>query len=423
MFSTTTLKNGLKIITHEHHDSNIIYIEVSVSGGSKYSPQGKEGLAHFVEHMVMNGTRKYPSGLDIRRAVENLGGKSNAVTSKESASFWVKVLHEDLDQAAEILFPLVVSPLLSKSELTGERKIILEELSREQDRLERKVNNSLFKLVFGGHPLAHPVLGYSETISKIKHEDIASFVKDFYVPKNMVVAVAGKLSHESFVALIEDYFFDFENYRPPVYSEFSYRQFGPRAVVLIEDSKQANLIMSFPSFPRNLRDHLIEKVMSYLMSSHDRLFARLREKEKLAYTVEMYRPRFKDLSLISVHGGFTYSEVSRAVSTICEELKKIKEEEISPEELRKIKKLIEVDLLFDLEKPSKWVEFVLEWNHFLGDPIEPQQFLDELAKVSADEIRELAQKIFVPDNAYLSVSHRDITSEELEEILLKGLSA
>uniref|UniRef100_A0A831Z1J6 Insulinase family protein n=1 Tax=candidate division WWE3 bacterium TaxID=2053526 RepID=A0A831Z1J6_UNCKA len=422
MFSTTTLGNGLKIITHEQPGVESVYIDIEVSAGSKYCPSGKEGLAHFVEHMIMNGTKDYPSGLDLSRAIQNLGGKLNATTWKESVNYWVKVLYKDLDKAAEIFFPLVISPLLSENEFAGERKIILEEIARAQDRLERKVSDSLFKIVFGNHPLAHPGLGYPETLARIKHADITSFVSEFYVPGNIVISASGKAPHERFVELVKSYFSDIKNRLAPSYTGFEYHQSGPRAVVLAEESKQASLILSFPNSPQKLHDHMVERVLVSILMSRERLSERLREKEHLAYEVGMRSFRLRDLSLPSVFGGFTYSEVAKSVSIICEELKRFKDDGVPTEELEKIKKVVEVSLLFDLESPGKWSEFILDWNHFLGDPIEPEKFLNELEKVSADEIRELSQKIFVPENAYLSVSHKNVTAKELEDILRAGLS-
>lgn len=423
MHQTTTLENGLKIITHEQPGIESVYVDIEVSSGSKFSPPGKEGLAHFAEHMVLNGNEKYPTGLDVTRAIKNLGGKMNASTGKESVNYWVKVLHKDLDLAAEVIFPLITSPLLSEKGLDGERKIILEEISRAQDNLERKVSDALFRLFFGEHSLAHPGLGYPESLNIINHTDITSFVKKFHNPKNIVVVASGGLSHDKFVDLVESYFSKISGgQQSEAYSKFKYRRLGPKAVVLTDDSKQARLVLSFPNLPRTSHDHMVERVLSSILHSSDRLDARLREKEHLAYEVGMRRFRTIDLSLPSVFGGFTYSEVAKAVSIICEELERFKKEGTSSEELGRIKKVIEVDLQFGLEAPEGWADFILNWNHFLGDPISPEKFLNELARISAEEVKELARKIFVPDNAYLAVSHREITSNELEEILQKGLS-
>ncbi|GMR19117.1 MAG: pitrilysin family protein [Patescibacteria group bacterium] len=422
MYQITTLDNGLKIITYKQPGVSSVYVDIKVAAGSKYCPKGKEGLPHFVEHMVMNGTKNYPSGLDVTRVIQNLGGKINASVWKESVDYWVKVLHKDLEKAAEVLFPLVVSPLLLEKELVGERKIILEEIARAQDSLGRKVSDALFKLVFDGHPLSHPGLGYPETLARIEHSDITSFVPKFYVPGNMVITAVGDVPHGRFIDLVKDYFSVIRNRPVPAYSRFEYRPSGPRAVVLPEESKQASLILSFPSSPQTLHAHMVERFLVVLLFSRDRLAARLREKENLAYSVGMRHFRIKDLFLPSVVGGFSYSEVGRSVSIICEELSRLKESKVPSAEFRKIKKLMEVDLLFDLEAPEGWAKFIMNWDHFLGKPVEPNEFLEGLARVSVDDLRTLAQKIFVPENSYLSVSHRSITSKELEDTILKGLS-
>ncbi len=423
MHQITTLDNGLKIITYKQPGVSSVYVGIKVSAGFKYFPKGKEGLPHFVEHMVMNGTKEYPSGLDVSRAIENLGGRINGSTRRDTTNYWIKVVSEDLNKALDVLFPLVNSPLLSEEELPGERKIILEEIARAQDLLGRKVSNALFELVFNDHPLAPPGLGYPETIAKIKYPDITSFVKDFYIPNNIViVAAGGGVSHERFVRVVKNYFPTTKRRPVPKYVGFKYQPFGPKSVVLPEESKQARLSLAFPYSPQTFHDHMVGIVLAYLLSSRDRLRARLREKEHLAYDVGVQHFGFTDLSLLSVYGGFSYSEVDRAVAIICEELKRIKEGEITAEELRKVKKTGEVRLLFSLESPKGWANFLLRWNHFLGKPVELKRFLGELGEVSISDIQKLGRKIFVPENSYLSVSHRSITSKELEDLLAKGLS-
>src|SRR3990170_1270015 len=126
MFSKTTLKNGIKVISHEHKDSRAAYIEVRVKAGSKYCPPGKEGLTHFLEHMIMNGSSNYPGGTQVKRTVGNFGGKINASTGPESFGFWIKFAKEDLDKAGDVIFSIITKPLLAKEEIEGERKVILE---------------------------------------------------------------------------------------------------------------------------------------------------------------------------------------------------------------------------------------------------------------------------------------------------------
>ena len=117
MFSKTTLKNGIKVISHEHKDSRAAYIEVRVKAGSKYCPPGKEGLTHFLEHMIMNGSSNYPGGTQVKRTVGNFGGKINASTGPESFGFWIKFAKEDLDKAGDVIFSIITKPLLAKEEM------------------------------------------------------------------------------------------------------------------------------------------------------------------------------------------------------------------------------------------------------------------------------------------------------------------
>ena len=422
MFKTTVLENGLKVITCELPGIESIYCSVEVEAGFKYSPVGKEGLAHFVEHMVMNGSKKYPTGLDVTRAIKSIGGKHGAITSRETANYWFKVLGKDVNRAADIIFPLVASSLLAEKEFSGERKIILEEIAFTKDSLERKVFEKLLKLIFGNHPVAYPGAGYPETISKINYSDIKAFINQFYSAGNITIVAAGLVDHSNFVALVRKYFSKSAKQNLPQYSSFRYKPAGPQVAFLREESRQARLFFSFPNSPKTLHDFLIEDLLISILGSRDRLSARIREKERLAYDVGMQKFRVKDLSLPMITGGFTYDKVAESISSLCEELKNLKRSEVSVQELSRNKKVIEVQLLFGLETPKGWSNFTLSLNSLLGDPIEPKKFLAELGKISSSEIKDLAKRIFVPENAYLAISHRDAYPEKIKEMIVAGLS-
>ena len=424
MFSTTILKNGVKVISHEHKDSRTAYIEVRVKAGSKYCPPGKEGLAHFLEHMIMNGSSKYPSGTQVRSAVGDFGGGINASTGAESLGVWINFAREDLIKAGDIIFPLVTDPLLDREELEGERKSILEEIARTQDSLKRKVSDALYSLVFSGHPLSQPTIGFPKTVEAITWEDATSFFKTHFVPSNITVVSSGGINHLEFAQLVESHFSKIEKQKVPLYENFRLRFTGPKAVVLKEPSNQARVMLGFVLEPvSSVQDFVLTDVISGILNSPDRLRNRLRERENLAYEVGSFLDNYEDVSIVDVSGGFNYSRADYAVGVICEELRLLKEETVGKKELSRLIKKVEVSLLFDLEDPETWAKFALRWNRLLGITLTPDEYLSALGNVSPPDLRNLARRIFVPERAFLSVSHRNIKGEKFEKLLSEKLSS
>jgi len=423
MFERTILDNGLKIISKELKDTETVTVKISVSAGSKFVEPGKEGLSHLVEHMVMNGSKRYPDPLAVRRAIEELGGYINADTSKEEANYRVKVVADDLEKAVDVLFSLIDEPLLDKRELEDEKKVIYEEIARAEDKLERRLLDKFFTLLFREHPLGKRVLGYQDKLKRISTDEVREFFKNFYVPENIVVCAAGRVSHTRLVNLVNNYLGSLKRGRLRSYDEFIPLVDGPKASVLDERAQQARLLLGFPTKPQNLEAHILNMFIVQLLCSNDRLSARLRVREKLAYDVSAAYSEFSDASLVLVYGGFSYNRVRKAIKSITDELRSIKKNPIRSKEFNKVRKLFETNLIFKLETPEDWIEFALRWNLILGNPIEPENYLKELEEIEPEDIQRLAQKLFVPENSYLAVVHKDKRAGEFEELLREGLGS
>ncbi len=412
----------MKIVTHEHKDAQTVFVEIQFKAGAKYSSRGKEGIAHFTEHVVMNGSPKYPSGLKVREAVEQLGGRINGRTGSETVSYWIKLSADDLEKGLDILFSITSSPLLNEKEAKGERKIILEEIARMHDAPMRRVVNALFGTIYKDHTLGLPVIGHVRTIKEVGVSDIKKFFNAYYTPPNAIVSVAGRISHEEIVRLTQNYFGNQKKNSPPSYTPFQLQQTGPQVTVLKEKTKQSRMALGFTGKPITIRDYAVTSFLTSLLHSSGRLFRRLREEEQLSYDIGASAVTITDLPFLMIHGGFTYRKVKRALLVICEELQKVKETAVSKEEFAKLKKSKETGLLFALENPEGWVDFALDWNQLIGEVITPQRWLEEVRRVTLGDVQKLAQGTFVPQNAFLAASHHEIKPAELKEILQEGLS-
>ena len=423
MFQTTILKNGIKVITKNLREAQTIYVEVYVAAGSKYCHLKKEGLAHFLEHVVMNGSKKYPDTLLVKRKIEEIGGSISAVTGKERVGYWIKVARGDLEKGLDVLLSLVSDPLLEDGELGGEKKIVLEEIAKAEDNVEKRVSKAFFSLAFGGHPLGVPGLGYPESLMGIGYEDVSGFYRDYYVAPNITVCASGRLDHDELVKLAETGLQNLGETSPPAYVPFVSGKTGPKVVVLEERGQQARALLGFLYQPRTFRDYILNLFIAHLLWSKDRLYARVREKEKLAYDIRPYVNRFQDSSFLAVYGGFNYEKVGRALNSILEELASLKHNSVGSQELDKIKKLMEVGLLFELEVPKGWVDFALDWYNLVGKVVEPEEFVEEVYKVKAEDVLNLAKEIFVPERAYLSVTHGEMKPSDFEKIISEKLGS
>ena len=186
------LPNGAKLIVKPREDTQAVALHVWFKVGSVYEKYDEKGMAHFLEHMLFNGTEKYKYG-EIDRMIESLGGNINAGTSKDYTYYHVEIAYPYWKQALEVLYQLTMKATLDPQMIEKEKEIVIEELRRGKDNPTNVLWEEFEKLVYKVSPYRFPIIGFEHTIRKFTREKLLKFYKDFYQPKNMAIVVVGKV--------------------------------------------------------------------------------------------------------------------------------------------------------------------------------------------------------------------------------------
>jgi predicted Zn-dependent peptidase len=109
MYQKTVLDNGIRIVTHDMKQRESISIGFWIGVGGRYEQDRIKGAAHFLEHIVFKGSRKY-SCSEIKELVEGVGGSLNAFTSEEHTCFYAKIPFKHLEQTFDVLADMVLFP-------------------------------------------------------------------------------------------------------------------------------------------------------------------------------------------------------------------------------------------------------------------------------------------------------------------------
>src|SRR5208283_5550162 len=206
---TTTLSNGVRIITETMPHVRSVSVGVWVGAGSRRETPERNGISHFIEHMVFKGTNRR-SAEDIARSVDSIGGNLDAFTGKELVCFNTKVLDEHLSRAFDVLADLVLHPLFRDEDIEKEKSVILEELKMEADSPDYLVQEIFSSNFWKGHSLGKPILGTRESVKAFDRPRIQSYYKKVYAPANMLVTAAGNMTHAGLVKLVRQHFDELE---------------------------------------------------------------------------------------------------------------------------------------------------------------------------------------------------------------------
>ena len=161
------LPNGLTVLTEEMQQIRSASIGIWIKTGSRNEEADRNGISHFVEHMLFKGTTSR-SAQDIARQVDSIGGNMDAFTAKECICFNVKILDEHLPIAMEILSDLVLNPVFAAKDILRERGVILEEIKMDEDSPDYLVHEIFTQNFWKDHPLGKPILGTKETVRRFE---------------------------------------------------------------------------------------------------------------------------------------------------------------------------------------------------------------------------------------------------------------
>lgn len=414
-----TILGGLKVVLVNIASSPTTTVEVLVETGSKYESKREAGLSHFLEHMCFKGTTRRPSALAVSKALDELGAISNAFTSTEVTAYWAKASHEHTLEIIDIIADLYVDPIFKAEDLEKEKGVITEEINMYLDRPQDIVNELFDFAMHGDQPAGRPVIGNKKSISSFKIKDFSSYRTKHYVAKATTIVIAGHFNERGALAAIKRGFsrISHASKHGKERTEISHR--SPRVVHKYKDTDQAHIILGLRSFPykdsRNAVMSVITGILSSGMSS--RLFHRLREELGICYYVRAYNVPSTDHGEFGVASGVDPKRIDVAVHAIMDELKKLKSELVPKDELDKVKTSLISKLRMSLETSESVLDYFAGRSVFHKDLKSPSDLEEMIAKVKAEDVRELAKKVFRNEDLVLALVSKTADKSKLRKLL------
>jgi predicted Zn-dependent peptidase len=405
LYEKTTLDNGVRVVTSHmagvRSASLIMYYNV----GSRYEPPVEAGVSHFLEHMLFKGTERRPDPFEISQAIEGVGGIVNAATGRESTNYWCKVPSTHFALAFDVLADLVRNSQLDQREFEKERAVIIEEIRSVNDSPEDLINDLIDELVWGDQAIGRPIAGTEESVSAISRDGMADFWRRNYSPGRLVIAAAGDVVHDDVVTLAERYFGDLTSANPDGFESAHDDQTEPRVQVVHRDIEQTHICIAMPALPftteRRYVQSTIEAILSSGMSS--RLFQELREQRGLAYSVYAYFQPYTDVGQGVFYAGTDPDRADETISALMSEIRKIRDVRVPEDELQRTKDLRTGRLLMGMEDSRSLASWIGSQALTYGEIKTPEEVIEKIVAVTADEVQELAQEIFQENRISLAI--------------------
>lgn len=329
-------EDGLRLVHLERKSTRAVAIGLLTGAGSENEAAENNGVSHFLEHMFFKGTKTRGS-LDIVKEIDALGAQINAFTSKTGTCFYTFSIDDDSERCAEILSDIMFDSVFDKEELERERKVVLEEISMSDDDNADVCLDTVATLYFGDNPLARPILGTRETVKALKREDLLEYIDKNYCAENTVVAIVGNISAARARKLTEKYFVGrFASNPNRKWQDVAHVTTGAYKTVF-KPIEQANVGMAFPSVSIKDENYLAVNAGGYVFGGgmSSRLFAEVREKHGLAYSVYSYNSFYANNGYAGIYVGTNTKSALQAVGIVAEIIDDVRRNGFTEEEFRR----------------------------------------------------------------------------------------
>lgn len=398
------LKNKLKVILIPSHKSPVVSVQMWVKTGSADEKKGEEGISHFIEHLVFKGTQKFKVG-EIASLVEASGGELNAYTSFDQTVFYVTISKTFQDVALDVVSQMMGHPTFDPDETHSEREVVCEEIKMGQDSPGRQSSQLLFSSVFKKHAYGIPVIGYEKNVRSWPVKKLKSFYQSRYVPSNMCLIVSGDFEEKEMRENVEKYFSSFKPYKLKKIK----RKVEPKATKVTfktqhKDLKESNFNIAFPAPSIKHKDVAALDVMAMVLGQGEtsRLFSKLRLQSSLVSSVSSYSYTPQDPGLIALSFKVLEQDPKIALEGIYSEVEKIKNEEVSWEEIRKSIINISSEQFYSIETVDGIASKIGSSQFYMNDSLAHEKYLKDVQKITPKDVLRVAKKYLDPKVACYS---------------------
>ena len=398
-FRRTVLSNGLTVLSERMPGVRSVAFGAWIRAASLHEPREKMGVSHLLEHIVFKGTARR-SAKQIALELEALGGSLDAYTSREHTVYQARVLDEHIDIAADVIGDFVFQPLLRKTDLELERKVVLEEIGMVDDTPDDLVFEMHSESLWGPHPYGYSILGTRDTVSTLRVEDLQQLHDRAYHPSQLIVAASGNVEHDALLATLERTGWAQDRpgdatrlLVPPVVAQAPVRKHQKR------DGAQTHIVVGSATIahgdPRRHALVLLSVLLGGGMSS--RIFQRVREELGLAYAVYTFQSFHADVGMHGVYVGTGPETAREALDAVDAQLADVATNGLPADELAMGKSQLKGQITLSLESVSARM-YRCAGVELYG---EPYRSLDEMLAlvdaVTEQQIADVAREFFGPE--------------------------
>jgi predicted Zn-dependent peptidase len=305
----------------------------------------------------------------------------------------------------DVLTDMYVNARFAAADVAKERGVVIEEILMYRDQPQHQVEEILGELLWKDHALGRPLTGSPETVKALGRKELLAYKARHYLPRNTVVAVAGKVDHESCVECVKALMGDGETAPKRAFAPVTGAVTQGRMKLEEKDVEQSHVAMGFRGFGRHDRRRYALKLLSVILGENmsSRLFQVVREQHGLAYAIQSAVHMFHDTGAFVISAGLDRDRLDAAMGLVMKELGRIKETQVGKAELGRARDYAVGQIRMGLESTSSQMMWVGEHFMSYGYLITPEEIIASLMAVTPAEICAVAGALLKPGRSSVAM--------------------
>ncbi len=413
------LDNGQTVIIKEVKTNPIVTVDTWIKTGSINETDKNNGVAHFLEHLFFKGSKNHAPG-EFDKLLETKGAVTNAATSKDFTHYYITIPSKYFDEALELHADMLLNPLLPRKELEMERKVVLEEISKDENSPNSVVYDNLVSMLYSTHPYKRKVIGTKDIIGTIPRDDIMDFYNRWYYPSNMVTVIVGDVNTDEVLAKIKQNF-NKEAVKAPKVSYTKEKPLTSQArKTAYLPAQSGYMLIGFRGVPLSDKDSYALDVLATILGDgrSSVFYQNIKDKKQLAFSISASNAGFRDDGIFYIQASFTPEKLNKLEASIFEELENIQKNGVTAEQVQLAKNIIERDTYYQRESISNIAQEIGYVMTTTNDIKIYDDYVANIKKVTPAEVKHAAEKYLGKNKSAVSI----VLPESAKEVKISNVT-
>jgi zinc protease len=388
----TVLSNGIVLLVIENALADIVAARMFVRAGSCHEQQ-QAGLAHLLATVMTKGCKNKAS-MQIAEIIESVGASLSADTTTDYFLLSLKTVTADFKEILALAAQILREPTFPELEVELERKLAIQDMRSQKEQPFSVAFEQLRQMMYRNHPYAMSSLGDETSMSNLTRADLSKYHQTHFRPDNLVISIAGKITLDSAVALVEEVFGDWQapNSQPLPKLNLPDIKPNPQQVITPQNTQQSILMLGYLGASVHSPDYAALKLLSTYLGNglSSRLFVELREKRGLAYEVSAFYPTRLFPASFVVYMGTAPENTQTALAGLRSEVDLLTSTKLTDDALQAAKNKILGQYALGKQTNSQLAQ-IYGWYETLGLGIGfDQEFGEIIAAVTVEDAQAAA---------------------------------